>query len=108
MRRTNACPICLYPGQGADACKNKENPDYVCGIQGCKSYHHPSLHGGKDPAMVKVSAVLGKFQQVCKQMNADLTVALVALQQKELELEKNSLMAANAEFVEEVEKGYVP
>ena len=59
LKKASACPICLFPGHKADLCKNKDNPKYVCGVRGCTSHHHVSLHGCKDPVIVSVKAVFG-------------------------------------------------
>ena len=48
------CPVCLYPGHLAEACKNATNPKYVCCMKGCKKHHHPSLHGAKDKYVTSV------------------------------------------------------
>ena len=39
------CPVYLYPGHAAEACKNATNPKSVCSMKGCQKHHHPSLHG---------------------------------------------------------------
>ena len=46
---TKACVICLHPNHTADQCYDKDKKKRICGLDGCKSHHHPSLHGAKDP-----------------------------------------------------------
>ena len=43
------CVICLHPNHAADRCYDKDKPNRVCGIDDCKSHHHPTLHGSKVP-----------------------------------------------------------
>ena len=64
LKKAGACPICLFPGHRADVCKQKDNPKYVCGVKGCSSHHHVSLHGSKDPIVVSVRAVFGQEPRV--------------------------------------------
>ena len=45
----NNCVICLHPNHTADKCFDKDNSKRVCGIDDCKSHHHPTLHGSKEP-----------------------------------------------------------
>ena len=75
------CVICLHPKHEADSCFSKDKANSVCGIDGCKSHHHPTLHGAKDAQiascnMTKVKGttfssyrnpedVASKFEKVC-------------------------------------------
>ena len=42
------CPVCLYLGHPAEACKNAANARYLCSMKGCEKQHHPSLYCAKD------------------------------------------------------------
>ena len=53
--RSKNCVICLHPNQGVDKCFDKDNTKRVCGLDGCVSHHHPSLHGAKDPQVANCS-----------------------------------------------------
>ena len=85
LKKAEACPVCLYPGHKAASCKHKDNPKYVCGVRGCKSHHHVSLHGSKDPEVVRVNAVFSDLQAVYEQVvDSNLSKEQVEERQKEL------------------------
>ena len=46
VTKSLSCVICLHPNHSVDKCYDKDNPKRVCGLDGCKSHHHPTLHGG--------------------------------------------------------------
>ena len=52
------CPVYLYPGHAAEACKNATNPKSVCSMKGCQKHHHPSLHGFKDKYVTSVNILM--------------------------------------------------
>ena len=52
------CPVCLYPGQLAEACKNATKPKYVCSMKGCQKHPHPSLHGPKDKYVTSINILV--------------------------------------------------
>ena len=41
------CLICLHPGHTTDMCFDRDNDKRKCGVGGCQSHHHPTLHGSK-------------------------------------------------------------
>ena len=47
--KAKRCVICLLPNHTADQCYDKNNQKRICGVDGCKCNHHPTLHGAKDP-----------------------------------------------------------
>ena len=51
-----ACAVCLSGGHQAGSCNYKDKNNWVCGIDGCTSHHHPTLHGSKD-VYVKVNTL---------------------------------------------------
>ena len=62
--KAKGCVICLHPNHTADQCYDKDNQKRICGLDNCKSHHHPTLHGAKDPqvATCNVTRVLsGSF-----------------------------------------------
>ena len=62
--KAKGCVICLHPNHTADRCYDKDNPKRVCGINGCKSHHHPTLHGSKEPQVASCNVtrvVTGSF-----------------------------------------------
>ena len=58
VRSSKTCAICLHSSHTADKCFNKDNDNYVCGVGGCQSHHHPSLHGSKDIYVTGVNVLL--------------------------------------------------
>ena len=48
VRTANACAVCLNAGHQAATCNFKDKDNWICGIKGCRSHHHPTLHGSKD------------------------------------------------------------
>ena len=40
--------MCLHPSHTSDRCDFKDKIQNICGMDGCKSHHHPSLHGSQD------------------------------------------------------------
>ena len=48
VRNANACAVCLNAGHQAATCNYKDKDNWVCGMRGCRSHHHPTLHGSKD------------------------------------------------------------
>ena len=64
--KTDTCVICLHPHHSADRCYDKDNTKRVCGIDGCKSHHHPTLHGSKEPKIASCNVtrmVARRFRQ---------------------------------------------
>ena len=58
VKTAKHCAICLHPNHTADSCYNKEKDTYICGVNGCTSHHHPSLHGSRDVYVTGVNALL--------------------------------------------------
>ena len=48
VRTANACAVCLNAGHQAATCNFKDKDNWICGIKGCRSHHHPTLHESKD------------------------------------------------------------
>ena len=59
VKKGGNCVICLHPKHSTDKCYDKENSKRVCGLDGCASHHHPTLHGARDSAVAscKVTSV---------------------------------------------------
>lgn len=64
VKRSGACVVCLGVGHGADDCNFKDKDNSVCGLDGCTSHHHPSLHGSKDKFVTSVSATSIKLPKI--------------------------------------------
>ena len=56
VKAANGCVVCLHPGHQAASCNYKDKSNWVCGISGCRSHHHPTLHGSTD-VFVKVNTI---------------------------------------------------
>ena len=56
VRNANSCAICLHGGHQSGACGYRDKSNWVCGISGCSSHHHPTLHGSAD-AYVKINVI---------------------------------------------------
>ena len=41
------CIICLHPNHSTEMCFDRDNDKKKCGVGGCQSHHHPTLHGSK-------------------------------------------------------------
>ena len=66
VKNANGCAVCLNTSHLADSCNYKEKNNWVCGLEGCRSHHHPTLHGSKD-IFVKINTVVGeqsRFEEV--------------------------------------------
>ena len=48
VKQSQSCAVCLHPGHTSDKCDFKDKDKNICGFGGCKSHHHPSLHGSRD------------------------------------------------------------
>ena len=43
--KAKSCVICLHPNHTANQCYDRENQKRIYGVDGCKSHHHPTMHG---------------------------------------------------------------
>ena len=57
VKSANGCAVCLSGSHLAATCNYKDKSGWVCGISGCRSHHHPSLHGSRD-AFVKINVLV--------------------------------------------------
>ena len=62
VKDSKSCAVCLHPSHTTDKCDFKDKDKNICGIDGCTSHHHPSLHGSKDVFVTGVNVLL--LQQV--------------------------------------------
>ena len=58
VKSAKHCAVCLHPSHTTDKCYNKEKDTHLCGVNGCASHHHPSLHGSNDLFVTGVNALL--------------------------------------------------
>ena len=66
VRGANGCAVCLNAGHQAASCNYKDKNNWICGIDGCNSHHHPTLHGSRD-MFVKINTLVvgeSRFQDV--------------------------------------------
>ena len=66
VKGASGCAVCLNAGHQAANCNYKDKNNWVCGIDGCCSHHHPTLHGSRD-MFVKINIlVVGdtRFQDI--------------------------------------------
>ena len=56
VKAANGCVVCLHTGHQAASCNYKDKSNWICGISGCRSHHHPTLHGSTD-VFVKVNTI---------------------------------------------------
>ena len=66
VKTCSACAVCLSSSHLAANCNYKDKGNWVCGMEGCVSHHHPTLHGSRD-VYVKISTVVlgdSRFQDV--------------------------------------------
>jgi hypothetical protein len=63
VKTSKSCPICLHSSHTADRCYNKDKDNYICGVNGCQSHHHPCLHGSKDIYVTGVNVLLRQQTQ---------------------------------------------
>ena len=66
VKGNNACAVCLNGGHQAANCNYKDKNNWVCGIDGCSSHHHPALHGSRDTFVKINTLVVGdtRFQEI--------------------------------------------
>ena len=57
------CAVCLYSSLTEDKCFLKDKDSHICGINGCSSHHHPSLHGSRDIYVTGVNTLLLQQQE---------------------------------------------
>ena len=50
------CPIHLLGSHQLNDCSMKNDPRFVCAIEGCLKHHHKSLHGSTTPFMANVNS----------------------------------------------------
>ena len=62
VKQSKSCAVCLHPAHTTDKCDFRDKEKNICGFGGCKSHHHPSLHGSKDVYVTGVNVLL--LQQV--------------------------------------------
>ena len=60
VKSAKHCAICLHPSHTTDRCYNKDKDNHICGVNGCPSHHHPSLHGSRDVYVTGVNALLAQ------------------------------------------------
>ena len=60
IKTSQSCAVCLHPSHKTDACKLKDSPNYICGMNQCTSHHHPTLHGSKDPFTAKMNVLIAQ------------------------------------------------
>ena len=48
VKSSNGCAVCLSASHVAASCNYRDKANWVCGLDGCSSHHHPTLHGSKD------------------------------------------------------------
>ena len=63
VKSAKFCAICLHPSHTTEKCFNKDKDSHICGVNGCSSHHHPSLHGSKDIYVTGVNALLSQGHQ---------------------------------------------
>ena len=56
VERAKWCPIHLVGSHQLDDCKNKSDPKFICGINGCQKHHHKSLHNSTTTFVVRVNS----------------------------------------------------
>ena len=62
VTKSRSCVICLHPNHSVDKCYDKDNPKRVCGLDGCNSHHHPTLHGAQDPRVATCNMTVVKLK----------------------------------------------
>ena len=50
------CPVHLLDTHNISQCKNLNDPNSICGIDGCQKHHHKSLHGATSAFIANVHA----------------------------------------------------
>ena len=58
VKSSKCCAICLHSSHTTDKCFSKDKDTHICGVNGCPSHHHPSLHGSRDVYVTGVNALL--------------------------------------------------
>ena len=55
------CLICLHHEHQTDSCFGKDQQRTICGLDGCKKRHHPSLHSAPQSVVqsVQVTSIIG-------------------------------------------------
>ena len=64
VKRSGSCVVCLAGNHTADTCRFKDKDSSVCGLEGCKSHHHPTLHGSKDKFVTSVASIKVQMPEV--------------------------------------------
>ena len=62
VKTSKSCATCLHPYHTSDICDYRDKDKNICGFDGCKSHHHPCLHGSKDSYVTGVNVLM--MQQV--------------------------------------------
>ena len=56
VERYKFCPVHLIVGHQLADCNKKNDPSFVCGIDGCQKHHHKSLHHSNTPFVQQVNS----------------------------------------------------
>ena len=54
LERAGWCPVHLMGTHQLSECNLKNDPRYLCGVDGCRKHHHKTLHGATTPFLAKV------------------------------------------------------
>ena len=54
LEKSKWCPIHLVRSHKYSYCYMKNDPRYICGVDGCSKHHHKSLHGCSSPFLANV------------------------------------------------------
>ena len=57
VKNAKWCPVHLSSTHELDACKQKSDARYLCGVNGCTKHHHRSLHGSTTPFVASINSV---------------------------------------------------
>jgi len=54
LEKAGWCPVHLMGTHQLSECNMKNDPRYLCGVDGCSKHHHKTLHGATTPFAAKV------------------------------------------------------
>ena len=70
VKSSKSCAICLHPSHTSDKCDYRDRDKNICGFDGCKSHHHPCLHGSKDTYVTGVNVLLMQQVKECVEIES--------------------------------------
>ena len=74
LEKAGWCPVHLLGTHQLSECNMKNDPRYLCGVDGCAKHHHKTLHGATSPFLANVLTTVDTSASTTKSDDILLTV----------------------------------